>query len=183
MNNDSHGVLDVVVFDHLILSLATQLQTIMGRLCYIIKHTNALLIFDQSLLYVEVERRCLQQNTYYTNVLACKYKLAYSVVLINNFFSANVPIYMGLRFGPKYNASDFVFSMLFHIFVHMYFGPQWLYYRKEKKNQYFVSIMYLQKEASLTEHVQDQLHDSRFRNFGVVCLALNGSPIHVSVIT
>ena len=72
------------------------------------------------------------------NVLACKYKLAYSVVLINNFFSANVPIYMGLRFGPKYNASDFVFSMLFHIFVHMYFGPQWLYYRKEKKT----SILY-----------------------------------------
>ena len=46
MNNYSHGVLDVVVFDHLILSLATQLQTIMCRLCDIIKHTNALLIFD-----------------------------------------------------------------------------------------------------------------------------------------
>ena len=46
MNNDSHGVLDVIVFDHLILSLATQLQTIMCRLCDIIKHTNALLIFD-----------------------------------------------------------------------------------------------------------------------------------------
>ena len=85
---------------------------------------------------------------YYTNVLACKYKLAYSVVLINNFFSANVPIYMGLRFGPKYNASDFVFSMLFHIFVHMYFGPQWLYYRKEKKLVFCINYVFAERGQS-----------------------------------